>query len=80
MLCLYTYSTQVRGLAIITEFMENGALNTFLAQRCTTLIPYQLLSFARGAAAGMLHLASQQPPILHRKHRPIINMCVNVSA
>lgn len=53
-------------LALVTEYMANGNLRAFLHERGAGLSRRVLLSFAKSAAAGMLHLASLSPPILHR--------------
>ncbi|XP_054662734.1 ephrin type-B receptor 4-like isoform X2 [Grus americana] len=42
---------------ILTEFMENGALDAFLRGRVGTLGPLQLVAMLRGIAAGMRYLA-----------------------
>jgi len=56
----------VAGWGIVTEYLSNGSLKSFLELHGATLKRFQLLAFAKAAAAGMLHLASQQPPVLHR--------------
>jgi hypothetical protein len=53
-------------LALVMEYLSNGSLRAFLQARGPTLSRRVLLSFAKSAAAGMLHLASHSPPILHR--------------
>ncbi|XP_064296184.1 ephrin type-A receptor 8-like [Phalacrocorax carbo] len=42
---------------ILTEFMENGALDAFLRGRAGALGPLQLVAMLRGIAAGMRYLA-----------------------
>ncbi|XP_074023081.1 LOW QUALITY PROTEIN: ephrin type-B receptor 4-like, partial [Numenius arquata] len=42
---------------ILTEFMENGALDAFLRGRVGSLPPLQLVAMLRGIAAGMRYLA-----------------------
>jgi hypothetical protein len=53
-------------LAIITEYMPNGCLKTYLANNAPWLPPSHLYHFAHSAAAGMWHLSSMRPPVLHR--------------
>ena len=56
----------VEGWAFVTEYMSNGSLKDFLVEQGEALGVRQLFGFARSAAAGMLHLSNQTPPILHR--------------
>ena len=53
-------------LALVMEYLSNGNLRAFLHVRGASLSRRVLLSFAKSTAAGMLHLASHSPPILHR--------------
>ncbi|XP_036378749.1 ephrin type-B receptor 1 isoform X1 [Megalops cyprinoides] len=49
--------TKSRPVMIITEFMENGALDSFLRQNDGQFTVIQLVGMMRGIAAGMKYLA-----------------------
>uniref|UniRef100_K7F958 Ephrin type-B receptor 2 n=1 Tax=Pelodiscus sinensis TaxID=13735 RepID=K7F958_PELSI len=49
--------TKSRPVMIITEFMENGALDSFLRQNDGQFTVIQLVGMLRGIAAGMKYLA-----------------------
>uniref|UniRef100_A0A6Q2YJC5 receptor protein-tyrosine kinase n=1 Tax=Esox lucius TaxID=8010 RepID=A0A6Q2YJC5_ESOLU len=49
--------TKSRPVMIITEFMENGALDSFLRQNDGQFTVIQLVGMMRGIAAGMMYLA-----------------------
>jgi hypothetical protein len=53
-------------MALITEFMPNGSLKNYLVKHASSMPQTHLFHFARSAAAGMLHLSSMTPPVLHR--------------
>lgn len=59
-------------MALITEFMIHGSLKQYLIKNATQITPRLLLHFARSASAGMLHLSSMTPPVLHRTQRKSI--------
>lgn len=62
-------------MAFITEFMVNGSLKQYLLKNGPSLPQPLLCHFARSAAAGMLHLSSMVPPVLHRMRLRSL-MCV----
>lgn len=66
------------GWAFVTEYMSNGSLKDFLVKSGATLKTHQLYAFARKAAAGMLHLSNQIPPILHRTYSNTFHCQVRV--
>ncbi|KAM4582024.1 ephrin type-A receptor 2a [Fundulus diaphanus] len=49
--------TKFKHAMIVTEYMENGALDTYLKDHDTEIPPYQLLGMLRGIAAGMKYLS-----------------------
>ncbi|XP_030584866.1 ephrin type-A receptor 2a [Archocentrus centrarchus] len=48
--------TKFKHAMIVTEYMENGALDTYLKGRDGEIPPYQLVGMLRGIAAGMKYL------------------------
>uniref|UniRef100_A0A8C5L8P7 receptor protein-tyrosine kinase n=1 Tax=Jaculus jaculus TaxID=51337 RepID=A0A8C5L8P7_JACJA len=74
--------TKRRPIMIITEFMENGALDAFLKEREDQLGPGQLVAMLQGIASGMNYLSSHN--YVHRDlaARNILvnqNLCCKVS-
>uniref|UniRef100_A0A3B5Q3E1 receptor protein-tyrosine kinase n=1 Tax=Xiphophorus maculatus TaxID=8083 RepID=A0A3B5Q3E1_XIPMA len=61
---------------ILTEFMENGALDSFLRVNDGQFTPIQLVGMLRGIAAGMKHLADMS--FVHRD-LAARNILVNVN-
>ncbi|KAK7915991.1 hypothetical protein WMY93_011752 [Mugilogobius chulae] len=49
--------TKFKHAMIVTEYMENGALDTYLRDRDGELPSYQLVGMLRGIAAGMKYLS-----------------------
>uniref|UniRef100_A0A8C9ZR98 receptor protein-tyrosine kinase n=1 Tax=Sander lucioperca TaxID=283035 RepID=A0A8C9ZR98_SANLU len=49
--------TKFKHAMIVTEYMENGALDTYLKDRDGEISSYQLVGMLRGIAAGMKYLA-----------------------
>uniref|UniRef100_A0A669DDF4 receptor protein-tyrosine kinase n=1 Tax=Oreochromis niloticus TaxID=8128 RepID=A0A669DDF4_ORENI len=49
--------TKFKHAMIVTEYMENGALDTHLKGRDGEIPPYQLVGMLRGIAAGMKYLS-----------------------
>ncbi|KAM9409786.1 ephrin type-A receptor 2a [Pholidichthys leucotaenia] len=49
--------TKFKHIMIVTEYMENGALDTYLKDRDREISSYQLAGMLRGIAAGMKYLA-----------------------
>ncbi|KAJ7418612.1 Ephrin type-A receptor 1 [Pitangus sulphuratus] len=49
--------TKRRPMMIITEYMENGALDTFLRENEEKFSPVQLVSMLQGIASGMTYLS-----------------------
>ncbi|XP_047204397.1 ephrin type-A receptor 2a [Girardinichthys multiradiatus] len=49
--------TKFKHAMIVTEYMENGALDTYLKDHDTEIPSYQLLGMLRGIAAGMKYLS-----------------------
>ncbi|XP_066219026.1 ephrin type-A receptor 1 [Saccopteryx leptura] len=49
--------TKRKPIMIITEFMENGALDAFLREREDQLVPGQLVAMLLGIASGMTYLS-----------------------
>uniref|UniRef100_A0A8C7XVR4 receptor protein-tyrosine kinase n=1 Tax=Oryzias sinensis TaxID=183150 RepID=A0A8C7XVR4_9TELE len=49
--------TKFKHAMIVTEYMENGALDTYLKDHDGEMSPYQLLGMLRGIAAGMKYLS-----------------------
>lgn len=49
--------TKFKHAMIVTEYMENGALDTYLKDRDGEIPSYQLVGMMRGIAAGMKYLA-----------------------
>ncbi|KAK5934110.1 hypothetical protein CgunFtcFv8_014533 [Champsocephalus gunnari] len=49
--------TKFKHLMIVTEYMENGALDTYLKDRDGEIHSYQLVGMLRGIAAGMKYLS-----------------------
>lgn len=49
--------TKFKHAMIVTEYMENGALDTYLKDRDGEIPCYQLVGMMRGIAAGMKYLA-----------------------
>ncbi|XP_042363082.1 ephrin type-A receptor 2a [Plectropomus leopardus] len=49
--------TKFKHAMIVTEYMENGALDTYLKDRDGEIPTYQLAGMLRGIAAGMKYLA-----------------------
>lgn len=49
--------TKFKPAMIVTEYMENGALDTYLKDRDGEIPPYQLVGMLRGIAAGMKYLS-----------------------
>uniref|UniRef100_A0A672H3A1 receptor protein-tyrosine kinase n=1 Tax=Salarias fasciatus TaxID=181472 RepID=A0A672H3A1_SALFA len=49
--------TKFKHAMIVTEYMENGALDTYLKGRDGEIPPYQLVGMLRGIAAGMKYLS-----------------------
>ncbi|XP_044203672.1 ephrin type-A receptor 2a [Thunnus albacares] len=49
--------TKFKHAMIVTEYMENGALDTYLKDRDGEIAPYQLVGMLRGIAAGMKYLS-----------------------
>ncbi|XP_008287255.1 ephrin type-A receptor 2a isoform X2 [Stegastes partitus] len=49
--------TKFKPAMIVTEYMENGALDTYLKDRDGEIPPYQLAGMLRGIAAGMKYLS-----------------------
>ncbi|KAM4856329.1 ephrin type-A receptor 1 [Urocitellus parryii] len=74
--------TKRKPIMIITEFMENGALDAFLKEREDQLAPGQLVAMLQGIAAGMNYLSDHN--YVHRDlaARNILvsqNLCCKVS-
>ncbi|KAI4570763.1 hypothetical protein MJT46_006280 [Ovis ammon polii x Ovis aries] len=71
-----------KPIMIITEFMENGALDAFLREREDQLVPGQLVAMLQGIASGMNYLSDHN--YVHRDlaARNILvsqNLCCKVS-
>ncbi|XP_073325034.1 ephrin type-A receptor 2a [Pagrus major] len=49
--------TKYKHIMIVTEYMENGALDTYLKDRDGEIPSYQLVGMLRGIAAGMKYLS-----------------------
>uniref|UniRef100_A0A665T5T1 receptor protein-tyrosine kinase n=1 Tax=Echeneis naucrates TaxID=173247 RepID=A0A665T5T1_ECHNA len=49
--------TKFKHAMIVTEYMENGALDTYLKDRDGEILSYQLVGMLRGIAAGMKYLS-----------------------
>uniref|UniRef100_A0A674N2L6 receptor protein-tyrosine kinase n=1 Tax=Takifugu rubripes TaxID=31033 RepID=A0A674N2L6_TAKRU len=49
--------TKFKHIMIVTEYMDNGALDTYLKGRDGEIPPYQLVGMLRGIAAGMQYLS-----------------------
>nr|XP_030709936.1 ephrin type-A receptor 1 isoform X4 [Globicephala melas] len=49
--------TKRKPIMIITEFMQNGALDAFLREREDQLVPGQLVAMLQGIASGMNYLS-----------------------
>ncbi|KAF7668510.1 hypothetical protein LDENG_00006960 [Lucifuga dentata] len=49
--------TKFKHAMIVTEYMENGALDTYLRGRDREILSYQLVGMLRGIAAGMKYLS-----------------------
>lgn len=49
--------TKFKHIMIVTEYMENGALDTYLKDRDGEIPSYQLVGMLRGIAAGMKYLS-----------------------
>ncbi|XP_073094405.1 ephrin type-A receptor 1 isoform X3 [Manis javanica] len=74
--------TKRKPIMIITEFMENGALDAFLREREDQLAPGQLVAMLQGIASGMNYLSDHN--YVHRDlaARNILvgqNLCCKVS-
>lgn len=74
--------TKRKPIMIITEFMENGALDAFLKEREDQLVPGQLVAMLLGIASGMNYLSGHN--YVHRDlaARNILvnqNLCCKVS-
>ncbi|XP_016050937.1 PREDICTED: ephrin type-A receptor 1 [Miniopterus natalensis] len=74
--------TKRKPIMIITEFMENGALDAFLREREDQLVPGQLVAMLLGIASGMTYLSDRN--YVHRDlaARNILvnqNLCCKVS-
>ncbi|XP_077004562.1 ephrin type-A receptor 1 [Tamandua tetradactyla] len=74
--------TKRKPIMIITEFMENGALDAFLREREDQLMAGQLVAMLQGIASGMSYLSDQS--YVHRDlaARNILvsqNLCCKVS-
>uniref|UniRef100_A0A2K5S633 Ephrin type-A receptor 1 n=1 Tax=Cebus imitator TaxID=2715852 RepID=A0A2K5S633_CEBIM len=74
--------TKRKPIMIITEFMENGALDAFLREREDQLAPGQLVAMLQGIASGMNYLSNRK--YVHRDlaARNILvnqNLCCKVS-
>ncbi|XP_003134614.1 ephrin type-A receptor 1 [Sus scrofa] len=74
--------TKRKPIMIITEFMENGALDAFLREREDQLVPGQLVAMLQGIASGMNYLSDHN--YVHRDlaARNILvnqNLCCKVS-
>ncbi|XP_045433713.1 ephrin type-A receptor 1 isoform X3 [Pipistrellus kuhlii] len=74
--------TKRKPIMIITEFMENGALDAFLREREDQLVPAQLVAMLLGIASGMTYLSDHS--YVHRDlaARNILvsqNLCCKVS-
>ncbi|XP_036184360.1 ephrin type-A receptor 1 isoform X4 [Myotis myotis] len=74
--------TKRKPIMIITEFMENGALDAFLREREDQLVPAQLVAMLLGIASGMTYLSDHN--YVHRDlaARNILvsqNLCCKVS-
>ncbi|XP_029417218.1 ephrin type-A receptor 1 isoform X1 [Nannospalax galili] len=74
--------TKRKPIMIITEFMENGALDAFLKEREDQLAPGQLVAMLQGIASGMNYLSDHN--YVHRDlaARNILvnrNLCCKVS-
>ncbi|XP_055979855.1 ephrin type-A receptor 1 [Sorex fumeus] len=74
--------TKKKPIMIITEFMENGALDGFLREREEQLVPAQLVAMLQGIASGMNYLSEHN--YVHRDlaARNILvgqNLCCKVS-
>ncbi|KAF4020412.1 hypothetical protein G4228_012163 [Cervus hanglu yarkandensis] len=74
--------TKRKPIMIITEFMENGALDAFLREREDQLVPGQLVTMLQGIASGMNYLSDHN--YVHRDlaARNILvsqNLCCKVS-
>lgn len=74
--------TKRKPIMIITEFMENGALDAFLREREDQLVPAQLVAMLQGIASGMNYLSDRN--YVHRDlaARNILvsqNLCCKVS-
>uniref|UniRef100_H3C1G8 receptor protein-tyrosine kinase n=1 Tax=Tetraodon nigroviridis TaxID=99883 RepID=H3C1G8_TETNG len=50
--------TKFKHIMIVTEYMDNGALDTYLKGRDGEIPPYQLVGMLRGIAAGMQYLSN----------------------
>ncbi|XP_067603365.1 ephrin type-A receptor 1 isoform X4 [Pseudorca crassidens] len=74
--------TKRKPIMIITEFMQNGALDAFLREREDQLVPGQLVAMLQGIASGMNYLSDHS--YVHRDlaARNILvsqNLCCKVS-
>ncbi|XP_023369955.1 ephrin type-A receptor 1 isoform X2 [Otolemur garnettii] len=74
--------TKRKPIMIITDFMENGALDAFLREREDQLVPGQLVAMLQGIASGMNYLSDHN--YVHRDlaARNILvsqNLCCKVS-
>nr|AAA36747.1 tyrosine kinase receptor precursor (put.); putative [Homo sapiens] len=74
--------TKRKPIMIITEFMENAALDAFLREREDQLVPGQLVAMLQGIASGMNYLSNHN--YVHRDlaARNILvnqNLCCKVS-
>ncbi|XP_030164502.1 ephrin type-A receptor 1 [Lynx canadensis] len=74
--------TKRKPIMIITEFMENGALDAFLREQEDQLVPGQLVAMLQGIASGMNYLSDHS--YVHRDlaARNILvsqNLCCKVS-
>jgi len=51
-------------LCIVTEFLEGGSLLSYLQNQGQQMTPDEMIKFAKGIAAGMVHLISEK--VIHR--------------